>query len=509
MARPDRFFDWQSMLAQQERPTAVGAQERCRFAFLMFALLAGAVLVRAVQLEATDGQGFRDEAARPLRRTVALEGARGRIVARDGTVLACDRHVAAVAVHYRFLQDPPDPRWLRQTARARLTRAERRIAPRVAVEEAAVCREQRELQRRLADLCGLSLDEWQARAGRIQRKVAALSVRVNERRMDRYRRRRALAQPIVDARSTKSLWGWVSGTVEKWLTPDNEQPPQPIVVSEELAYHVMAEDLPPAVVEAIKSHPQTFPGVEVRELRKRFYPGGSLAAHVVGHVGAAVEKGDAATAAEAPTDRPGPRSNDRQGRLGIERQYERLLRSRPGSEVQLADRRGNILSVYRDGEPRDGADVVLSLDPALERAAESMLDHALKRRAMGDAGQSARPVGGAILVMNVATGEILAAASAPRFDPNLFETRHSEELQQLLTDDGHPLFDRTIKMAIPPGSVFKTLSAIALLETGAVDPDETFECQGYLESPDRQRCYIYQRYGVGHGELTLVDALAA
>jgi penicillin-binding protein 2 len=194
--------------------------------------------------------------------------------------------------------------------------------------------------------------------------------------------------------------------------------------------------------------------------------------------------------------------------LGIERRYEKLLRSRPGSEAQLADRHGNILSVYRDREPRDGADVVLSLDPALQRAAESMLDHALRRRGSADAHELPRPVGGAILVMNVATGEILAAASAPRFDPNLFENSRSEELQQLMTDDGHPLFDRTIKMAIPPGSVFKIVSAIALLETGAVDADEPFECQGYLEHPDRQRCYIYQRYGVGHGELSLRDALA-
>src|SRR5438445_13050003 len=115
MARPDRFFDWQTLFAELEREPAAGAPERCRFAFLIFALLTGAVFVRAVQLEATEGQGFREEAARPLRRTVALEGARGRIVARDGTVLACDRRVAALAVHYRVLEDPPNPQWLRQT----------------------------------------------------------------------------------------------------------------------------------------------------------------------------------------------------------------------------------------------------------------------------------------------------------------------------------------------------------------------------------------------------------
>jgi penicillin-binding protein 2 len=77
----------------------------------------------------------------------------------------------------------------------------------------------------------------------------------------------------------------------------------------------------------------------------------------------------------------------------------------------------------------------------------------------------------------------------------------------VLADPAHPLFDRVTKMAIPPGSVFKTVAAAALLESAAVDPDERFFCRGYLHHPDRWRCAVYVRHGLGHGEVTLADAL--
>ncbi len=78
----------------------------------------------------------------------------------------------------------------------------------------------------------------------------------------------------------------------------------------------------------------------------------------------------------------------------------------------------------------------------------------------------------------------------------------------MLNDARRPLFDRAARMAIPPGSVFKPLTAVALLEHGVVEPGETFDCQGYLDEPERWRCQIFRHTGVGHGEVTLADALA-
>jgi penicillin-binding protein 2 len=70
------------------------------------------------------------------------------------------------------------------------------------------------------------------------------------------------------------------------------------------------------------------------------------------------------------------------------------------------------------------------------------------------------------------------------------------------------MFDRAVQMALPPGSVFKTLTAIALLHSAGYDPRQQFECQGYLHTPERQRCAIYRRWGMRHGPVTLADALA-
>ena len=157
-------------------------------------------------------------------------------------------------------------------------------------------------------------------------------------------------------------------------------------------------------------------------------------------------------------------------------------------------------------EPVAGRDVTLTIDPRLQRTAEELLDSAVKRVAL----QSDRrePSGGAIVVIDVHNGEILAAASAPRFDPAAFAGDDSARREALLADPAHPLFHRAIQMALPPGSVFKTVTAVALLESAGLDPAATFYCQGYLKQPDRQRCAVFVRHGTGHGDVTLAEALA-
>jgi len=156
---------------------------------------------------------------------------------------------------------------------------------------------------------------------------------------------------------------------------------------------------------------------------------------------------------------------------------------------------------------------VLTLDLALQRTAEELLRRASERRTItsGTTENSSDPffaAGGAIAVMDVRDGAIRAAAATPTFDPNLLVGGKTKEIAALLADKTHPLFDRVCRMALPPGSTFKVLTAVALLESAAVGPHDPFVCQGYLHQPDRQRCEIYVRQGVGHGQLALADALA-
>jgi penicillin-binding protein 2 len=452
------LFDWHEFHAQEAAvPVVVDSRRRLGICLAAFVAALLVVFLRAVQLEVTQGSAFRAEAVRPLERERMPAGVRGRILGRDGTVLAYDKRVLALAMAYRYLEQPPNADWLRRLAGQRLSAAECRDPQRLAAEEARLRSEHTELARRLTQLCGMTMDDWQRRARRVQGRVERIAAAVSQ-------------QHATD-------------------TP----------VAEELDYHVMVDDVPLGVVAEIEGHPRRYPGVKILGRSRRAYPAGGLAAHVLGHLGPVDKQ-------ELADKEAGYHAEDFVGRSGVERRYESLLRGRRGLVVELTDHSGVEVATDWRRKPGVGRDLVLTLDPQLQHAAETLLDSALERQAMQHA--AAGPCGGAIVVMDVNTGALLVAASAPRYDPNLFVGGSRGELADLLADQSHPLFDRVCQMTIPPGSVFKTVTAAALLQAAAVDPAEPFFCQGYLYQPDRQRCDIFRRHGVGHGEVTLADALA-
>ena len=136
-----------------------------------------------------------------------------------------------------------------------------------------------------------------------------------------------------------------------------------------------------------------------------------------------------------------------------------------------------------------------------------MLDQAIAHRLPSASAQLDASCGGAIIVIDCRSGGILASASWPRYNPGVFAEGDTAQIQQLLSNPARPLFDRAIQMALPPGSVFKIVSACALLDHG-VDPRSPVDCEGYLHQPDALRCAIFKQYGIGHGPVTLADALA-
>jgi penicillin-binding protein 2 len=118
------------------------------------------------------------------------------------------------------------------------------------------------------------------------------------------------------------------------------------------------------------------------------------------------------------------------------------------------------------------------------------------------------PPGASLVAIDVRTGAIVACASGPRFDLNVLAEGDATGWNEIQADPRKPLFDRATRMTLPPGSVFKAISAVAFLEGGHLDPEAPFHCQGFLQRPDQYRCLIFRRYQVGHGDVTLVDALA-
>jgi penicillin-binding protein 2 len=473
-------------------PVSADPRSRLRWLLALFVLSLAVVGARIVSLEVTYGSTYRELADRPLERTIVLPAVRGRILAADGTVLACDEPLASLAVRYRWLEEPPTADWLRRVARSRLSRQQRRDPAQVAAAEEQVLVEREDLHRRLASLCGISPEQFHARIAAIQQRVERTAAHVNQRRAAQH----AQASGARVAGNESSWWQRAGGELERLFSAgQDEGPPAPITLAEQLADHIVWESLSLEAVAAIGAEPWRYPGVRVVERTRRIYPSGALAAHLIGYTGSPL--GGAVESADADSPR------QLVGIVGIEQRYETLLAGKPGKAVEQLDHSGRQLGWRVERASQPGRDVVLALDPHLQRAAESLLDAALTVSHRTNNDESA---GGAVVVLQVQSGNVLAAASAPRFDPGL--AADSRQMTAWLAAAGKPLLDRSLKMAIPPGSVFKTLSAIALLETGTVLADEPFQCRGYLDRPDRQRCLIFKNRGIGHGPIDLAGALA-
>jgi penicillin-binding protein 2 len=232
----------------------------------------------------------------------------------------------------------------------------------------------------------------------------------------------------------------------------------------------IAPDLAPRQVARFAEQLSGQPELEMETQPVRFYPNGSLAAHVLGFV-----QRESFDAAQFP---------DYEGKTGVERLYDARLRGRPGVKLVLV----NSLN-YRQREdietPNEpGGNVFLTIDLALQRAAE---------QALAGAQPNAR---GAAVVMDVHNGDILAMASAPAFNPNSYVAGLTQSEVAALNDPKYtPQINRAIGGAYPPGSTFKIITAIACLETG-LDPNEVFDSPGeYQPSPSARP--IKDTAGVG------------
>jgi penicillin-binding protein 2 len=240
----------------------------------------------------------------------------------------------------------------------------------------------------------------------------------------------------------------------------------------------------------IAEHESELPGVDVEFEPLRRYPLGEMASHLLGYVGEVSDK-----ELENP-ERADYLSGDLIGKMGIERQYERLLRGVSGKrfvEVNAMGRKAALLGERRPVQPKRGAALTLTIDANLQRAAEQAFQPGAR---------------GAAVALDPRTGEVLALASKPNYDPNEFSTGISQARWSLLSEGGNfPLFNRAIQAAYPPGSTFKPFVALGGLMTGAIQPGTTFRetCDGAFQFGRRSfRCWDAN----GHGTLALREALA-
>lgn len=462
------------------------------------------VWARVAHLQLAIGPWRRATLAESETRSRPLPAPRGTIRAGD-TVLARDRCVSNLTVHYRCLERPVDDVWLTRQARSRLKRRERNDPARVADAKTELLQEVESTWQALADLAGTSPSELDRRARVVQHRVERIVDSVN-RRLDGLsraqraagasdaatspvaRQRPSLGQLLSDPNAWRRLTHWLA-------TP----PPEPttrlgaVSVIEQDRYYTIVEDIAPTAVIRFTSHPERYPGVVLEQQVRRVYPERDLACGVVGYIEPLDEHEAENTRFTA--------EHSGVGRSGVEGFYDQLLRGEPG-ELREELRPGCPTRAIGGRPPQPGHDIGLTLHLPLQRFAEQLLD----RASLPTKESTASATSGVILVLDVHTGAVLVAAATPRFDLNVAARPTTDAARQLAGAANSPLFNRIVQMSLPPGSVFKPITAIAAIKSG-IDPRETIVCRGYLHDPDMYRCLIYRHHGSGHGAVDLTHAL--
>jgi penicillin-binding protein 2 len=269
------------------------------------------------------------------------------------------------------------------------------------------------------------------------------------------------------------------------------------------------DDIPFQAALMIESHPELLPGLDIQEKLRRRYPQGPVAAHVVGYVGQIQkneydallkngffrdELGDAIEDGEYELlRRRGLFLEEILGRTGIERRCNSELRGRRGAVMRERDTLTGEVSDIAAATGVPGRDIRLTLDLEAQARAEQAL-----------AGKQ-----GAIVAMDVETGEVLVLASAPGYDPNVFAPpAQSDKVRKLVAPDaGSPLVNRAIASAQPPGSVFKMVTGTTALQDGKIEPGTTFDCEESIMLGGHSfDCWVFE-HGHGHGPQDLPGAL--
>ena len=243
---------------------------------------------------------------------------------------------------------------------------------------------------------------------------------------------------------------------------------------------LIAENLTLAQVARFELASLEHPEFEVDVQQLRLYRHREQTAHVLGYLAEANET-DIATG--------NYKRGDMIGRRGVESQFEPALRGQDGERVLVVDSRGRAVDEYPPTQPTPGTNLQLAIDLDLQQTAQRMLQDKV----------------GAVVALDPRNGEILAMASAPSYDPNLFARRlRPDDWTRLISDKMHPLQNRSVQNALSPGSTFKIVMALAGLSEHVVTPETRFFCPGSAVFYNRRfRCWKPQ----GHGSVDVRLAL--
>jgi len=387
-------------------------------------------------------------------RTVSIDTLRGTIYDRSGSVLAIDKHSFELTVTYAKLFNA-------------FLCIKQNILPEVSVGK------DKEITRNLCRKCHSANVSW------IERVAASLEI------------------PYADILKKTTN---IVERVEKIKRVVETKSERKIRIKEETVPHSLLSDLSWEKAAKFQAGMMELPGIQIDGKPVRWYPKGDSASHIIGYVGKLDEKEirdynfkkrwfESLNESEEPESeyfvQKAISMNSLFGKTGIEKTYNSSLMGVPGErfeEITLDTMRADKLILERPSIP--GNNIILTIDDRIQGIAEKALG---KRK-------------GSVVVMDPWSGEVLAMAAFPRYNLNTLNRDYST----LSKNPQKPFLNRPIQSALPPGSVFKIVTAIAALEEDKIDEDTQFACYGSLKvGGSRFRCF--SEYG--HGLLNVEEAM--
>lgn len=277
----------------------------------------------------------------------------------------------------------------------------------------------------------------------------------------------------------------------------------------------VAEDISEDTLIYVEERSSELRGVEIASDTVRYYPNGSTLAHVVGYMGSISDY-----QYEEYVTEKGYNADDLIGKDGIEASMESYLKGTDGVTRVRVDSSGNYIDTISETEPVAGQNVYLTVDLDLQKVAEDALKQGIESTASGTSFKSkygnvgmsrfSNCASGAVVAIEVETGDVLAMASYPDFDPNIFaegiSTEDWESVQSTNPRDylaPTPLYNSATKASVQPGSTFKPVTAVAALQCG-LNPNMSIRDRGHIDIGGRSfGCSAWNSYRGTHGSLTL------
>lgn len=427
---------------------------RFRIMLIIFALLFAGIVARLFQLQIIEGDKYKGISKTRLITSYPLDSVRGSIFDRHGKVLSIDQHTFDISVRYKNL------------LYAAVTYNNRDI-PRISEMDV------HKKTKKSCVECHENQDVWLEKLCQLLR--------------------------IPPGKLLENT-NHVIERVEKLKQNMERKYGRAIRIREETDFYSVATNVDWEKVIQIEINQDNFPGIRITPKSKRIYPEQELASHILGYMGKLNEEewkihsnnwnNFILTSSSAGNDATsllydGYAKDDTIGRAGVEAQYEEELRGLRGKRFEeIICKNTQIEKTVLERPPMPGNNLYLTLDSQIQAHAEKSLGKNL----------------GAIIVMNPWTGEILAMASNPRFNPNTID----KDFGRLIRHPLKPFLNRAVQGALPPGSVFKLIPATAALSSNCITTQTTIDCLGYLKHKNIIfRCMSRH----GHGFVSIDDAI--